>query len=104
VAGRREGQGPWRTCVGCRARRPAPELLRLAAEPGGTGGARVIFDPKGQRPGRGAWICMGSPQCLAKAVAKGRLAKALRVTDPDLSDLARSSGLHFHRNGCQRDG
>jgi predicted RNA-binding protein YlxR (DUF448 family) len=37
--------------------------------------------------GRGAWLCADNPDCLAKARLKGRLAKALKTADLDLSLL-----------------
>jgi predicted RNA-binding protein YlxR (DUF448 family) len=67
-------------------------------------GLKVVFDPSRSARGRGAWICADSPNCLAKALAKGKLARALRAKEPDLSELVLSEGRKFHRNGCQRDG
>jgi predicted RNA-binding protein YlxR (DUF448 family) len=78
--------GPIRTCLGCRTRRPISELVRLALTPG-RDRPMVVMDPGHRLPGRGAWICSGASGCLAKALVKGRLGKALRVTDPDLSNL-----------------
>ena len=99
----RDDVGPIRICVGCRAKKPKAELLRLARDPG-QGRPKVVFDPKGRLGGRGAWVCADSPACLAKATAKGKLAWALRGANPDLVDLIRPDGRQFHRNGCQRDG
>ncbi|MDR1049948.1 MAG: YlxR family protein [Deltaproteobacteria bacterium] len=83
-----ETKGPIRTCAGCRARKPKAELARLAVvRTGGTSRPAVVPDPGGGLPGRGAWVCRDSPQCLARAVLKNRLAHALRVSDPDLSGL-----------------
>ena len=50
---------PIRTCVGCRERRPQPELHRCTLAPDGS--------PRVSRaaPGRGAWIC--GPECLEPA-------------------------------------
>jgi predicted RNA-binding protein YlxR (DUF448 family) len=47
----------------------------------------VVADPRARAPGRGAWVCSDDASCLAKALLKGRLAKALRVPDPDLEAL-----------------
>ncbi|MDR1658365.1 MAG: YlxR family protein [Deltaproteobacteria bacterium] len=72
--------------MGCRVRRPQDQLVRLALRPD-SGRAVVTADPGRRLKGRGAWVCTDSPSCLAKAALKGRLARALRVSDPDLSAL-----------------
>jgi predicted RNA-binding protein YlxR (DUF448 family) len=66
---------PQRTCVGCQQVRPKRELVRVFRAPDGT----VGIDPKGKRPGRGAYIC---PQasCLASAIRGKRLERALETT------------------------
>ncbi|MGH3633770.1 MAG: YlxR family protein, partial [Mycobacterium sp.] len=48
--------GPVRTCVGCRKRELAVELLRVVAVSTGNGKYAVIVDPAGSLPGRGAWL------------------------------------------------
>jgi predicted RNA-binding protein YlxR (DUF448 family) len=80
--------GPVRTCVGCRRRRPAAELRRLALAPG-QGQPKVIPDLARMLQGRGAWVCLDDPDCLEKAAKKGRLARALKAANPDLSALGR---------------
>jgi predicted RNA-binding protein YlxR (DUF448 family) len=35
------------------------------------------------QPGRGAWLCTGSPACLEGALRGGALARALRVPLPE---------------------
>ena len=80
------GNAPIRTCVGCRSRRPQAELIRVAAKISG-GRPAALFDNSRRMAGRGAWLCADNPDCLAKALQKGRLARALKVTDPDLSSL-----------------
>ena len=79
-------QGPIRTCVGCRERRPQAMLARLAID-GAEKRPRILVDQAGKMPGRGAWLCAAHPDCLAKALLKGRLARALKVADPDLSAM-----------------
>jgi uncharacterized protein len=64
---------PERSCVGCRARAPKAELLRVVRTPAG-----VRFDPLGSAPGRGAYIHR-DPACVATALRKGGLASALRT-------------------------
>lgn len=67
-------QPPERTCLGCRAKRPKQELLRLVRDPGG-----VRPDPTGKAPGRGAYVHR-DPDCIGKATREGSLARALRVS------------------------
>jgi hypothetical protein len=83
-----------RTCVGCRRRRPRPELVRLVA---GASGA-VILDVRVRAPGRGAYLCRDSGMdCLRVAQRRRGLSRSLRVgenvIDPEtlghqLSELA----------------
>lgn len=63
---------PVRTCVGCRQRRPQPDLVRLAASDG-----RLV--PGAGVPGRGAWLCRSTAaECFDQAAAGRRLGRALR--------------------------
>ncbi len=64
---------PRRTCIGCRQVKPKAELLRLVR--GGDG--RVAVDRQRVAAGRGAYACP-TVDCLDKALAPGRLARALR--------------------------
>ncbi|PRC44827.1 DUF448 domain-containing protein, partial [Mycobacterium sp. ITM-2017-0098] len=52
--------GPVRTCIGCRKRELAVELLRVVAVDGGNGtgnGSSVVtVDVARKLPGRGAWL------------------------------------------------
>jgi predicted RNA-binding protein YlxR (DUF448 family) len=85
---------PLRTCVGCKRRRPRPELVRLVA---GASGA-VILDIRARAPGRGAYLCRDSGMaCLRIAERRRGLSRSLRVgenvIDPEtlghqLSELA----------------
>jgi len=45
----------------------------------------------GPGPGRGAWLCAGSPECFDRAARGGRLGRALRdqLSDRDLVGLQR---------------
>jgi predicted RNA-binding protein YlxR (DUF448 family) len=63
-----------RTCVGCRTRAPATELVRVRRGPDGS----VDI---GAGPGRGAWLCAPprGRDCLDRALHRGALARALRV-------------------------
>jgi len=70
---------PVRTCVGCRQRRDAADLVRVRVADG-------EFQT-GPGPGRGAWVgpAVG---CLNRAVETGSLVRALR-TGADASVIAR---------------
>lgn len=70
--------GPVRTCVGCRKRELAVELLRVVAESTGNGKYAVTVDPAGTLPGRGAWL-HPVPQCAKEAIRRRAFARALRI-------------------------
>ncbi|RRR40507.1 YlxR family protein [Mycolicibacter terrae] len=75
-----------RTCVGCRKRELAAELLRLVAV-SGNGNDAVAVDRAGNQPGRGAWL-HPRPQCLQAAIRRRAFAHALRVSgSPDVSGV-----------------
>ncbi|MGH3648258.1 MAG: YlxR family protein [Micromonosporaceae bacterium] len=69
---------PVRTCVGCRARAPASELLRVVAVEH-LAGYRLVPDPARRMPGRGAHLHPDSA-CLAKAESRRAFGRALRVS------------------------
>ena len=72
---RRRGKHvPMRTCVGCREVLPKRALIRLVRTPEG-----VKVDPTGRLPGRGAYL-HDRRACWERALKKGSLARALRVT------------------------
>ncbi|MEJ6488270.1 YlxR family protein [Leucobacter sp. USCH14] len=73
---------PVRTCVACRKRAPRTELLRVVVHED-----RLVVDDRAVLPGRGAWVHPAF-QCLDRAVARGNLLRALRVSGkPDVSPL-----------------
>jgi len=77
--------GPVRTCVGCRRRELAVELLRVAAVRDGNGDCAVTVDAAGNLPGRGAWL-HPDQKCLREAIRRRAFARALRITGtPDTS-------------------
>ncbi|WP_197513818.1 YlxR family protein [Mycobacterium sp. E2462] len=77
--------GPVRTCVGCRKRELAVELLRVVAVSAGNGESAVIVDMGSSLPGRGAWL-HPAPQCAQQAVRRRAFTRALRITgSPDTS-------------------
>ena len=67
-------EGPVRSCVGCRAKRPQQELIRVVRRAGGS----PAVEPSGRArdPGRGAYVCF-DPRCVEAALAGG-LKRALR--------------------------
>jgi len=79
---------PTRTCIGCRRKAVAGELTRLVRDPAGW----VV--PGSGRPGRGAWICTGSLQCLYLARRRHGFQRAFRgqVLEASLDRLPRLLG------------
>lgn len=65
--------GPVRTCVGCRARRPQGELIRLRRD-----GATLAVDLGRRGPGRGAYVC-AKMECWEAAGRRRGLQRALRL-------------------------
>jgi predicted RNA-binding protein YlxR (DUF448 family) len=51
----------------------------------------VIFDPSGRIAGRGAYVCVGA-DCLANAVKKGALTRALEIQLPPAFVASVASG------------
>jgi predicted RNA-binding protein YlxR (DUF448 family) len=67
---------PVRTCVGCRKRAPASQLLRVAVP--ASGPLILTPDPARRLPGRGAYLHV-QPDCLAQALRRRAFGRALRV-------------------------
>jgi len=73
---------PLRTCVGCRTRAAKSDLLRIVVERSIDGAIRrLIPDPRGGMPGRGAHL-HPDPECLALAERRRAFGRALRVEGP----------------------
>ena len=62
---------PTRTCIGCSTARPSDQLTRVARV-----GDRLAVGR--DLPGRGAWLCTGSPSCVEAAVRRRAFARAFR--------------------------
>ncbi|HEY7104357.1 MAG TPA: YlxR family protein [Mycobacteriales bacterium] len=75
---RRTSSVPVRTCVGCRCRSPASELLRVVVVEG-PAGLRLEPDPRRRSPGRGASLHLDLG-CLDLAERRRAFGRALRVT------------------------
>ena len=83
--GHRRIEGPVRTCIGCRERTLAVELLRMVAVSGGDGHLAVAVDSAGNLLGRGAWL-HPDERCLEAAIRRRAFPRALRITgSPDTS-------------------
>ncbi len=83
-----ESSAPIRTCVGCRRREAAAELLRVVATLGATTQGEqsaqtwdAVPDPRHRAAGRGAWL-HPVPACLELAERRRAFARALRVPGP----------------------
>lgn len=63
---------PLRTCMGCNAKKPKKELIRIVKNKEGV----ISIDRTGKHEGRGAYIC-DSVECLEKVVKSKRLEKTL---------------------------
>ena len=81
-----------RTCVGCRARAEAGELLRVVLVDGD-----LALDLRRRAAGRGAWL-HPEVSCLDKAERRRAFARALRVPGPlDTGSLRRDLEWLDHR-------
>jgi predicted RNA-binding protein YlxR (DUF448 family) len=66
---------PQRTCVACGRVSAKREFVRIVR----TTENRVLPDPTGKKPGRGAYLCQ-QPSCWEQAIKKGRLERSLKVS------------------------
>lgn len=79
-----QGMKRVRTCIGCGRRSDKMELLRIVRSATGL----VSFDPEGNKPGRGAYVC--SARCFSEALEKRKVSRALRcdMSKLDAEDIA----------------
>jgi uncharacterized protein len=73
VSGKRRKHVPLRSCIACQEKRPKRELIRVVCTPEGA----IEVDPKGKRPGRGAYVCY-EPRCWEAGLEPRKLARALK--------------------------
>ncbi|NMD56204.1 MULTISPECIES: YlxR family protein [Tsukamurella] len=73
--------GPVRTCIGCRRRASAEELIRVVARREDDGARTVVVDARRRLPGRGAWL-HDAPSCREAARKRNAFRRALRVSGP----------------------
>ncbi|WP_084385512.1 YlxR family protein [Rhodococcus sp. WMMA185] len=70
---------PVRTCIGCRERALAVDLLRVVVGESGPKGHVLTPDPRRRLPGRGAWL-HPDQACLSLAERRRAFGRALRVS------------------------
>ncbi|PBC52520.1 DNA-binding protein [Rhodococcus sp. ACS1] len=70
---------PVRTCIGCRERALAVDLLRVVVSESGPQGHVLAPDPRRRLPGRGAWL-HPVEVCLSLAERRRAFGRALRVS------------------------
>ncbi|WP_240930997.1 MULTISPECIES: YlxR family protein [Nocardiaceae] len=70
---------PVRTCVGCRERAPASDLLRVVVRDRHSSESVVVPDLRHRLPGRGAWLHPVAV-CLENAERRRAFGRALRVS------------------------
>ena len=84
---RPQGHVPLRTCVGCRERDERSTLVRVVCE-----SDTIVVDAPGTAPGRGAWLHR-TGACLALAIKRKAIGRALRVPQADASVLTGHSAF-----------
>lgn len=83
MSAKRVRRQPQRTCIVCREVNAKRSLVRVVRTPEG----RVVVDPKGKLPGRGAYL-HARQECWLAARRGSALRQALRLADTDGEQLA----------------
>ena len=68
---------PIRTCIGCQAKKPKREMIRIIRTPD----RKIEIDRTGKKSGRGAYLC-DNIECLEMALKKNNLNKSLKQDIP----------------------
>lgn len=68
---------PMRTCVGCREVKPKRSMMRIVRTTDGL----IEVDPRGKKPGRGAYLCL-KRSCWETALKRRSLDHALKISVP----------------------
>ena len=84
--GKRTDHVPERTCIATRETHPRAALLRFVLAPGG----EVVFDLKGDLPGRGAWV-KPARDALEEAIGRRAFSRAFRAQVTVPADLPEPS-------------
>ncbi|WP_310251202.1 YlxR family protein [Nocardioides sp. BE266] len=92
--------GPVRTCVGCRAKAAASELLRVVAGADAEGRPALVPDPDRRAPGRGAHL-HPTQECWQLAVRRRAFPRALRSGE-NLSGAPVEDHLTAHQSESQQ--
>ena len=69
---------PLRQCVGCMARKPKGELLRVVRTPE----SEIVLDFSGKKNGRGVYLCRDA-KCFNRARKSGKLSQHLECAIPE---------------------
>ncbi len=87
--------GPVRTCVGCRRKASASELIRVVVSHHNAAGVPVaqVAERRGM-PGRGAWLHC-DPGCVELAQRRRAFGRALRVTAVDTDAVGEYVTTHL---------
>lgn len=89
---------PVRTCIGCRKRALATDLLRVVVAGSGPHGLLVAPDLRRRLPGRGAWM-HPNRECLSLAERRRAFGRALRVSGSlDISAVAQLVAAESERD------
>ena len=75
---------PMRKCTGCNEVKEKRSLVRIVKAPeNAVNSGEISVDLTGKKPGRGAYICNDSLECLKKAKKAGRLERAFSCKIPE---------------------